>query len=433
VPTPAATESEPPRERVPAAAMRIALVAVHSSPVAGPGRRDAGGMNVYLLETGRALAARGHEVELVTRAEGPDEPALERIAAGLSVRRIEAGPRSPVRKESLAAIVDDFGTALAGLPAFDVIHAHYWLSGLAAQRAARAGGTPFALTLHTVAALKQERRGRGEAPEPVERIAAERRLCAEADAVVAIAPAEREAIARLYGRPAERIELARPGVDAALFHPGHRTQPRPYLAMVARLQPLKGVELAIDAIAALPAGRRPALRVAGAPTPGAEAYPSALRARARARGVTLQLEGTLSRRQVAELLRGAQLALVPSRTETFGLVALEAAASGVPVLGASVDGLRDSVCDGRSGVLVRGRDPRRWARALQGLLADPVRRARLGRDARAHALTHGWASTARALEAVYTRLREAGERTAQGRETGSHAAEAGSHPGRAGA
>ncbi|GAA2226188.1 glycosyltransferase [Herbiconiux moechotypicola] len=380
--------------------MRLALVSLHTSPLARPGEGDAGGMNVVLVGLADALTASGVEAVLVTRAESPDAPGrVAHTAGGTPVHRLAAGPLAPVAKSALPPLVPEFARALAGLGRFDVVHSNYWLSGLAGLPVARATGAPHVLSLHTVAALKNSRLAAGDRPEPAARLEAERMLVRDSDLTLAHTEAERSAILDHDEASPERVAVVPPGVDTTLFHPDpatHRGDRRPYLLVLARIQPLKGVDLALRAFALLPSQARPRLVVAGGVSPGHEAYGDELERLARELGVadTVDFLGPRSREQAAELLRGADLLLVPSHSETFGLVALEAAASGTPVVAASSTGLLDSVEDGVSGLLLPSREPVLWAAAIGRLLDHPSRLRELSRTAQAFGARRSWSAVA---------------------------------------
>jgi D-inositol-3-phosphate glycosyltransferase len=393
--------------------IRVALVSLHTSPLAAPGEGDAGGMNVYLLSLAEALAARGVDVELITRADAPDAPRALHTPGGVPVRFIEAGPRASVAKHDLLPLAAEFGAELARLPRFDVIHSSYWLSGVAALPVAEAMGIPHLISLQTVAAVKNAHLAPGDAPEPPERLRAEAELVHGSALAITLTEAERAAIIEAYDADASRIVVVTPGVDTTLFHPAaafHRQAPpgpkedaRPTLLVLARIQPLKGVELAIQSLLAIPAARRPRLVIAGGTSPGHDAYASELRTHVARAGLGDEVTflPPQSRPAAAELMRTASLVLVPSHSETFGLVALEAAASGTPVIAGRTTGLTESVVDGVTGVLVEGRDPDAWARAIDGLLSDRARLATLGASAAAYGRALTWERTARHLSSLY--------------------------------
>ncbi|WP_368497907.1 glycosyltransferase [Herbiconiux sp. A18JL235] len=386
--------------------MRIALVSLHTSPLALPGSGDAGGMNTFLLGVADALVAGGHEVELLTRAtEARFGTADERrTPGGAVVRFLEAGPRASVPKSELATLAPAFGDALRALPRFDVVHSNYWLSGLAARPVAEEWGAPHVLSLHTVAALKNARLAPGDTPEPASRLEGERMLARASDLTVTHTAAESEAVLELLGAEPTRVVTVPPGVDEELFRPGAKAPGRPVLLVLARIQPLKGIDLAIEALARIPSAMRPRLVIAGGVSPGHDGYAAQLRRRTGELGVDddVSFLPAQARDAAADLLREASLVLVPSFSETFGLVALEAAASGTPVIASRTTGLLDAVADGESGVLLDGRDPEGWAATIAGLLDDPDRLAALSASAGGFAARHSWRRSAALLESQYS-------------------------------
>ncbi|MFB2557159.1 glycosyltransferase [Herbiconiux liangxiaofengii] len=387
---------------------RIALVSLHTSPLDAPGRADAGGMNVMLLGLADALIAAGHEVELLTRSRDEGD-ADARTPGGALVRHLDAGPRASVAKAELPAHLAAFGERMRELPPYDLVYSHYWLSGAAALPVAQEWGVPHVQSLHTVAALKNSSLAPGDTPEPGLRLSTERMLVRASELTVTLSRAERAAVLEAYGAPADRVRVVAPGVDTRLFGVGKKAA-RPTLVVLARIQPLKGVELAIEAVArvigrsvirgGLPSGApsrvRPRLVVAGGTSPGHEAYADGLRRRVAELGLDDDIEflPERTREQAAVLLREAALLLIPSHSETFGLVALEAAASGTPVIAGPAGGLAESVADGVSGVIVPERDPEAWAEAIESLLNDPVALERLSSSAAAHGAARGWDATA---------------------------------------
>lgn len=319
--------------------MRLALVSVHSSPVAQPGAGHAGGMNVYIRELATRVRARGHEVEFVTE------------------------PR-------------DLGE-------FDVVHSHYWKSGLVAF----GHGVPVVHSMHTLGLVKA---AEGSHPEPADRIDAELRIVAAADRLVANTTVEGDELVGRYGADRERIAVVHPGVDTEVFAPVADPS-RDYVVFAGRLQPLKGVDVLLRAAALLADVDVVVIGGRSGPAP----YDLAgLHDRVR-------FLPPLPQPELARWLANAALVAMPSHSESFGLVALEAQACGTPVLAARVGGLPTVVVDGVTGVLVDGHDPARWADALAGVLADPAQRAAMGAKAVAHAEGFSWDATASALLAVY--------------------------------
>ncbi|QEE61780.1 glycosyltransferase [Salinibacterium sp. dk2585] len=401
---------------------RVALVAMHTPPAQQAGTGDSGGLNVSLLATAHELAKRGVEVELLTRASGP--PSVTLLEPGVSIHALPAGPPAPVDKSRLRALTDEFGESVARLagriaPRYDVIHAHYWLSGIATLPVSLELGVPFVQSFHTLAAMKNRHLATGQDPEPELRLRSEGYLASQASAVVAGSVAEVGCLIDELHAPAERVWVIPPGVDVSLFTPDRAAagkvrreysieEGRPVLAVVGRVQPLKDQELAVRTLAALRRRRgwTPVLVIAGESTPGDEPYLESLRSLATRLGVEddVRFVGALERQPLADLLAVATVTLVPSHSETFGLVALESAASGTPVVGYRSTGLMESIAEGESGVLLDSRDPEDWAAAVGSLLDDQAARERLSRRAREHALGFTWGTNATALLALYAAL-----------------------------
>jgi D-inositol-3-phosphate glycosyltransferase len=403
---------------------RVALVSMHTSPAALAGSGDSGGMNVSLLATATELAVRGVEVDLITRASG--ETGVTHLADGVVLHELRAGPRGLIPKDRLGDVADEFGEAVAQLTGrqkarYDLIHAHYWLSGLATLPVALELGLPFVQSFHTLAAMKNAALAPGQAPEPERRLRTEMYLANQASAVVAGSSAEASSLIDEVHAPADRVWVIPPGVDVDLFTPTRAdaadsrvrgeldiAPDRPILAVVGRVQPLKDQELAIRVLAELHAlrGSAPVLVVAGEATPGEDGYASSLQSIAAELGVLAEVRfaGALSRERLADLLAITTVTLVPSHSETFGLVALESAASGTPVIAFRGGGLIESVSAGVSRLLVDSRDPRAWALATVSLLDDGAGLDRLSGSARHYAEGFTWAATATALTGVYASL-----------------------------
>jgi len=377
-------------------------------------------MNVALRSLASELAIRGVEVALLTRAE--NEPLERELEPGVVLYELAAGRPGPLSKESLAAVTDEFGEAVAALARqpetrFDLIHAHYWLSGIATLPVALELGIPFVQSFHTLAAMKNLLAPPSTPPESTRRVKSEAFLASQSTAVVAGSAAEATFLLDAVRAPIDRVWVIPPGVDVDQFRPNRAeaedrvradlaiAPDRAILAVAGRIQPLKDQELAIRALAALPeaGGGNPVLVIAGEATPGDESYASGLRALAIDLGVDedVRFTGALSRDALAEIFAAATLALVTSRSETFGLVALEAAASGTPVVGYAGSGMLESISAGVSGMLVDSRDPQDWAETIARLLNDPELLESLSESARQHALDYTWAASANTLLEMY--------------------------------
>jgi D-inositol-3-phosphate glycosyltransferase len=390
--------------------LRIALVSLHTSPGAEPGSGDAGGMNVVVRHQAEALAALGHHVEILTRRSSPDMPATRRLAAGVNLRYLDAGPLTSVPKGDHEDFIDEFRTRAAALAGWDVIHSHHWFSGMAMLPLARRLGVPHVQSFHSIAADDATPLSEGERAESAGRMAGEAWLARESDAIVAISAAEANTVVTRLGGSPERITVVHPGVDGALFHPGTRradggTAPG-YAVVAGRLQPLKGLDLAIQAVAAVPAHLRPELVIAGDASADFDGYIDELTSLAARHGIVdgVRFVGPCSRVELARLFRDAKVVLVPSHSETFGLVALEAAASGVPVIAQGTGGLREAVLAGDTGLIIESREPQDWADALTTVLGDPELAGRLSSAARTRAEAFDWPRSATALLDVYCAL-----------------------------
>lgn len=417
--------------------LRVAMLSVHTSPLHQPGTGDAGGMNVYMVQLSRALAEQGVEVDLFTRCRGEARPPRDTLAPGVGVRHLEAGPRAALAKEDMPALVVPFSLALLKeRRRYDLIHSHYWLSGQAGRIAAAGWRVPLVHTAHTLARVKNAALAEGDTPEPELRVRGEHQVVGSADRLIANTREEARALRELYGAQAGRTEIVRPGVDLRTFGPGGgRAAARARLGLPAgafvplyagRIQPLKGPDVMVRAIARL-LGDAPGLRgrtivpVVGGNSgagPRGDAWELA-----RELGVSdvLRHHPPVPQDELADWYRAADVLLVPSRSESFGLVALEAQACGTPVLASAVGGLPTAVRDRVTGVLVHGNDPVEYARWLRWFAEHPRAGAVMGEAAVRHARGMSWrAAAARTLEVYRDVLRE--ERT--GPETGEAGATA---------
>jgi D-inositol-3-phosphate glycosyltransferase len=402
---------------------RVAMLSVHTSPLDQPGTGDAGGLNVYVVELARRLARRSIEVDVFTRARSSRQPAVLELEPGVAVRHVVAGPYGPVDKTELPAHNCSFAAGVLRAEArrepgwYDVVHSHYWLSGQVGALLTRRWNVPFVHTMHTMAKVKNSALAEGDDPEPVERILGERQVVAAADRLVANSDAEAQELVRLYGADPECVATVHPGVDLAAFSPGDQGRARVRLGLrpadavllfAGRVQPLKAPDVLIHAAAAL-LRARPELRerlvvaIVGGPSGSGVARDDGLRLLARCLevGDVVRFEPPAGKGRLADWYRAADLTVMPSHNESFGLVALESQACGTPVVAAGVGGLRTAVADGTSGVLVGGHDPGRWAEVLAQLLTDPARRAVLSRSAVHHARQFSWDATADAMVDAY--------------------------------
>jgi D-inositol-3-phosphate glycosyltransferase len=396
--------------------MRIAMVSAHTSPLAPLGGREAGGMNVYVLELSRELARLGYQVDIFTRLDG-DLPRVEPIAPGLRLIRIEAGPPAPIEKEEIVRHLPGFLRNLRAFacdaPRYDLIHSHYWQSGWAGTLLARELRVPHVVMFHTLGEVKNRARF-GEA-EPRLRIRHERTIARRATAIVTASDHERQLLERYYGADPARMHTVPCGIDLELFRPLPRAEARarlglpadrPVLLWVGRLEKLKGVEILIDAVAGLE--RRDALLLLVGGDDRAAPLRRDLEAQARALGIAdrIRFEGAVDHAQLPAYYAAADVCVVPSFYESFGLVAVEAMACGTPVVASRVGGLVSTVIDGVTGYLIPWRCPEPFAEKLDVLLANPELRANFGRAARASVERFRWSTVGLRIADVYDSARE---------------------------
>lgn len=363
-------------------------------------------MNVVVRNQAVALGSLGHVVDLFTRRSSTAQPDAVELGENVTLHFVVAGPPEPVAKGVHEQFTEEFGARLDAFGPFDIVHSHHWFSGMAALPFARRLGVPHLQSFHSIAADASTPLSEGERPESPGRLAGEAWLAKESDGVIAISAAEAETVVTRLGARVADVSVVAPGVDSVLFHPGPRAD-EPYLVAAGRLDPLKGFDLAIEAIALVPEHFRPELVIAGEESVDYTYYPAELRALAQARGVgsCVRFVGPQSRVDLAAMLREAAVAVIPSHSETYGLVALEAAASGTPVVAAAAGGLREAVIDGVTGVVLSSRAPEVWAEAIGRILESPALSASLSTTARVRATGLSWAHSADGLVAVYRSAR----------------------------
>lgn len=391
----------------------LAVLSLHTSPLAQPGSGDSGGMNVYVRELVGALAQAGVRSVVYVRRWADDLPEVVDVEPGFRVVHVPAGP-ADLPKEALPGVVDEFtervGEHLVTLGDVDAIHANYWLSGLVGHRLKHRLSLPLVSTFHTLARVKAET---GD-PEPQRRVDAEAEVIGCSDVILASCVAEANQLVGLYNADPARIELVPPGVDHAFFSPGDRRGARqalglgehPVVLFVGRVQPLKGLDVAIEALARMRRDDARLVVVGGPSGPDGDREAAHCRALVAAAGLTDRVHWVPPQPHhlLSTYYRAADVAVVPSRSESFGLVALEAAACGIPVVAAAVGGLRTLVEHGRTGFLVDDRDPALFAAHLDALLDDPATAAELGANAAALGRGYSWSTTAARLRRLYADL-----------------------------
>ena len=405
---------------------------LHTSPLEQAGVGDAGGMNVYVVESAKRIAASGVDVDIFTRANRSGLPEVVEIADGVNVRHLEAGPYDGISKDELpsqiCALMSSFMHQEARLPMghYDVLHSHYWISGQLGWLISERLGIPLVHTMHTMAKVKNLSLAEGEKPEPQVRAIGEEQVVGASAALIANTAAEAASLVSLYDACQDRVFVVPPGVDLTTYKVnGGKSaarkklnigQDKLMLAFVGRIQPHKGPEVLIRAVAEM-LRHSPELRsrlktviIGGASGNGSQ-EPERLKSLTVFLGVSDVIEflPPVPHEELSDWYRASDLVCVPSYSESFGLVALEAQACGTPVVATAVGGLRTAVADGISGSLVDGHNPRAWSAVISRLLMEPERRLILGMGAVEHASHFGWDTTARGMLDVYDRVLSQGQ------------------------
>jgi D-inositol-3-phosphate glycosyltransferase len=405
---------------------RVATLSVHTSPLDQPGCGDAGGLNVYVTEVAKRLAERGIEMDIFTRATSSELPPTVELVPGVTVRHITAGPFEGLDKNDLPAQLCAFTSGVMREEAahepgwYDVVHSHYWLSGQVGWLAKERWGVPLVHSMHTMAKVKNAALAEGDPPEPALRAIGETQVVEAADRLLASTAEEASQLVDLYDADPARVVTVAPGVDLEVFSPGSQVAARAQLGIpadsimllfVGRIQPLKAPDVVLRAAAELLAVD-PSLRdrlvvvVVGGPSGSGLAEPEHLHKLAGSLGIAdlVRFERPAPQAMLADYYRAADVTLVPSYTESFGLVAVESQACGTPVVAARVGGLRTAVADGASGLLIDGHDPVAYAKALRRIVCDDAYRASLAAGAVRHASGFGWSATVDRVLEVYSAL-----------------------------
>lgn len=413
-------------------AARIASFMLHTSPLDQAGTGDAGGMNVYVVESAKRIAAAGVEVDIFTRANKPDLPEKVEIAPGVAVRHLEAGPFDGISKDEMpsqiCAFMSSFMRHEVKQPVgyYDLIHSHYWISGQLGWLASDRLGVPLVHTMHTMAKVKNLALAEGEKPEPNSRAIGEEQVVKASSALIANTASEAASLVSLYDACPDNVFVVPPGVDLSTYKVGggKKTSRKKIgvsdqslmLLFVGRIQPHKGPEVLIRAVAEM-VKHTPSLRatlqtvIMGGASGSGASEPERLKSLTCFLGVDdiVEFVQPVPQAQLADWYRAADLVCVPSYSESFGLVALEAQACGTPVVATAVGGLRTAVADGISGSLVDGHDPRAWSATILRLLLEPQRRVLLSMGAVEHASHFGWDVTARGMLDVYDQVLSRGK------------------------
>lgn len=393
---------------------RVGYLSMHTSPLVQPGVGDAGGMNVYIDELASTMTTRGIQVDVYTRRDSNGLPDVVEAGGGYRVHHLDAGPHHTVPIRSLARYVSDFASQVEerfdGIPP-QIIHSHYWLSGWAALVIKRRTEIPIANSFHTLGRVKDLTRRADEPPEPLLRIAAEHEVIEEADCVVASTPLEAEDLMVHYRADPTRLCMSPPGVDHRLFSPGDQVvaradlglDDRPTVLFVGRVQPLKGIDVALAAVSILKEHLPEVqLLVVGGPS-GASGHSemARLHGMASAMGNAVRFVEPVPHADLVSFYRAADVLILPSRSESFGLVAAEAQACGLPVVAARTGGLAHVVADGESGILVDSWDPHPYADALWRVITDAELASRLRAGALEWSERFSWDATASRFIELY--------------------------------
>ncbi|MGH7384258.1 MAG: glycosyltransferase, partial [Candidatus Rokuibacteriota bacterium] len=403
--------------------LSVAMLSVHTCPLAALGGKETGGMNVYVRQTARELGQMGLRVDVFTRSQNATIPRIVELGPGARVVHLPAGPQTPMPREALHRHLDQFAAGVEDFAReqglrYDLLHSHYWLSGVAGLRLRARWGTPLVQMFHTLGRLKNEVAQTPAEMEPALRIDEEARIVAEADRIVAANVVERAHLVWYYRARSERVAVIPCGVDTDLFQPMDPAKakdllelpPDPMLLYVGRLQPIKGLDTLLEAMAAVPETAY-LLIVGGEQDEPDGGHGVALRARVAELGLDKRVRFLRAQpqRRLRLFYAAADATVMPSYYESFGMVALEAMACGSPVVGSRVGGLTTTIQDGVTGRLVPEGDPAALAAAITPLLGSAEGR-RLGQQASRWAAEHRWPCVAEAVCRLYSELRPAAER-----------------------
>ena len=396
---------------------RVAMLSMHTSPLAPLGGRETGGMNVYVRAVSEALAGRGVHVDIFTRRTDTAPPEVQAVTERVRLIHVSAGPAERVEKEEMDAFADEFALGVSAFAAstgltYDVVHSHYWLSAAAGRRLAREWDAPHVAMFHTLADVKL---GVGYSDfEPDARVDAERTLVHDVDRVVVATEHEMHLLGEMYGVPGRNVAVIPPGVDRERFRPRDRAAARAELGIdrearvllaAGRIERPKGLDVLIKALGEMSERDGVELLIIGGDD-RSRIEVARLRGVAADAGVSdlVRFVGSVTHAQIGAYYNAADVVVMPSRYESFGLVAAEAMASGVPVVASRVGGLASTVADGRTGYLIPWRSPDLFAEKLDLLLADEALRRRLGANAAEAMRVYDWRSVASQLVDLYTHL-----------------------------
>lgn len=401
---------------------KVAYVAMHSSPLLQPGTGNAGGMNVYVDRLACTMAGRGIEVTTFTRRTDTDTPTVVEVEPGYRVVHIDAGPFESMTTGDLKPWVDTFTDGViewieANGATFDLVHSHYWLSGRTGLRIKETYGIPLANSFHTLGKVKDLARAAGESGSSAERLLTEEHIIARSDCVISSTPYEFEDLLEHYGASPERLCVSPPGVDHDTFKPGDRWLARerlglggtPIVLYAGRIQQHKGTAMAVEAYAQLRATLSPDLGtpmlhiIGGASGPDGEEELDRCAETAKRHGISdgVVFIDAIPHEILADHYRAADVVIVPSRSESFGLVAVEAQACGTPVVASNAGGLAHVVAPADSGLLVDREDPAAFATAVRAIIEHHGFADRLSEGAVAFSQRFSWDSTANRMLELY--------------------------------
>jgi D-inositol-3-phosphate glycosyltransferase len=403
------------------------MISLHTSPLDQPGTGDAGGMNVYVVELSKRLAARNIAVEIYTRATSSSLPPTVQAYDGVTVHHVHAGPFEGLSKGELPGQMCVFAREVLRAEArhdlgwYDLIHSHYCLSGQVGALVRDRWGVPLVHSMHTMAKVKNELLAVGDTPEPESRVIGEEQVVEAADMLIANTGIEAQQLIDLYAADPGRVEVVHPGVDLAVFARTPAARARlgiradaVVLMFAGRIQPLKAPDVLLRAVALL-LERDPALRerlvvpVVGGPSGSGLEHPESVAQLASSLGIAdvVRFVPPVAQSELADWYAAATLVCVPSYNESFGLVAVEAQAAGTPVVAAAVGGLTTVVRDGVSGFLVAGHDPADYAATMARIVEQPALRAELSAGALRQAAEFTWDRTAERTVEVYRQAAQA--------------------------
>ena len=392
---------------------RLALLSFHGCPVARLGEKDTGGMNVYVMQLAKEFGRRGHQVDVFTRCHDPLDPQIVELGEGARVVHLKAGPYDTT-KQDLHQFIPEFLNALESFRSdrdieYDLIHSHYWLSGRVGIAQSQKWNVPHLATFHTLA--KTKLRARAGEQESEVRASVERMVMEDADGMVVSTETEKDDLVRLYQASRSKIKVIPAGVDLELFYPRDKREAKQKLGIeenrvilyVGRIEPLKGLDIMLEAVSLLEGCAETRLVIVGGSLEE-DAELERLKGLSESLGIEnkVTFTGSVPQEMLPDFYSAADVFVLPSYYESFGLVALEAMACGTPVVASRVGGLNTFIKQGETGYLIPWRCPEPFAQRLEMLLANPALKDSMGRAARAQAQEMSWSGVADHLLEYYS-------------------------------